>query len=159
MSWKLSLLLTCQILRFSFKTLRADEMYPILNRDNLTIPIQMQLSKKQKTFAQFLAQFLKFILNFKYLKQSMTLIDFVFPKLRTSKTSSDKRLRSPVLEDLSTSNLINVLNHCCVLRQSIFIMFIDHCQVRWAGESLFFWYSKSWDCLLSNWLPMKSILF
>ena len=41
-------------------------MYPVLNRDNLTIPIQMQLSQKQKSFAQILDQFLVFILNFKY---------------------------------------------------------------------------------------------
>ena len=44
----------------------ADEKYPVLNRDNLTIPIQMQLSQKHNTFSQFLAAFLKFTLNFKY---------------------------------------------------------------------------------------------
>ena len=51
------------------KTLRADEMYPVLNRGNLTIPIQMQLSQKQKTFGQFLAEFFKSIKNFEYLKK------------------------------------------------------------------------------------------
>ena len=66
LSWKLSLLLTCQILGLIIKTLRADEMYPVLNRDNLTIPIQMQLSQKQKTFSQFFAAFLKSTLNFKH---------------------------------------------------------------------------------------------
>ena len=44
----------------------ADEKYPVLNRDNFTIPIQMQLSQKQKTFAQFSAAILKSQLNFKY---------------------------------------------------------------------------------------------
>ena len=66
LSWKLCLSLTCQILGLLFNTLRLDKMYPVLNRDNLTIPIQMQLSQKHKTFAQTLDQFLKFILNFKY---------------------------------------------------------------------------------------------
>ena len=47
-------------------TLAADDKYPALNRDNLTIPIQMQLSQKQKTFSEFLAAFLKSCLNFKY---------------------------------------------------------------------------------------------
>ena len=42
----------------------------------------------------------------------MTLIDFVFPKLGTSKTWSDKCLKSPVSEDLSKSNIVNVPNHC-----------------------------------------------
>ena len=46
-------------------TLDVNDKYPILNRDNLTIPIQMQLFQKQKTFSQFLASFLKYSLNCK----------------------------------------------------------------------------------------------
>ena len=42
----------------------------------------------------------------------MTLIDVVFPKLRTPKTWSDKSLKNPVSEDPSTSNMGNVLKHC-----------------------------------------------
>ena len=38
----MSLLLTCQILGPLVNTMGADEMYPVLNRDNLTIPIEMQ---------------------------------------------------------------------------------------------------------------------
>ena len=47
-------------------TLAADEKYPLLKRGDLTVPIQMQLSQKQKAFVQFLAEFLKFILNLEY---------------------------------------------------------------------------------------------
>ena len=47
-------------------TLAADEKYPLLKRGGLTVPIQMQLSQKQKAFAQFLVEFLKFILNLEY---------------------------------------------------------------------------------------------
>ena len=57
LSWKKSLLLTCKILGLLVNILAADEKYPVLNRDNLTIPIQMQLSQKQKTFSQFLGAF------------------------------------------------------------------------------------------------------
>ena len=57
--WKTSLLLTCQILGLLVNTLAADEKYPVLNRDNLTIPIQIQLSQKQKTFSHCFAAFLK----------------------------------------------------------------------------------------------------
>ena len=46
----------------------------------------MQLSEKEKKFDQFLAEFLKSILNFEYFEKKMSLIDFVFPKLRTRKT-------------------------------------------------------------------------
>ena len=66
LSWKKSLFLTCQILGLLFNTLTADEKYPLLKRDNLTIPIQTQLSQKQKTFSQFFAEFLKSRINFKY---------------------------------------------------------------------------------------------
>ena len=57
--WKMSLLLTYQIFWLLVNTLAADEKYPILNRENLTIPIQMQLFQKQKTFSKFSARFLK----------------------------------------------------------------------------------------------------
>ena len=50
-------------------TLAADEKYPFPNTDNLTTPIQMQLSKKQKSFSQFFASFLKSRLNFKYFEK------------------------------------------------------------------------------------------
>ena len=64
LSWKKSLLLTCQILGLLVNTLATDEKYPVLNRENLTIPIQMQLSQKQKTFCKAFAAFLKSKLNF-----------------------------------------------------------------------------------------------
>ena len=66
---KTSLLLTSQILGLLVNTLAVDEMYRVLNRDNLTIPIQMQLSEKQKTFSQFFAAFLKFTLNFEHFEK------------------------------------------------------------------------------------------
>ena len=50
-------------------TLAADGKYPVLNRDNLTIPIQMQLSQKRNTFSQFVATFWKFRLHFKYFEK------------------------------------------------------------------------------------------
>ena len=158
-SWKNSPFWTCQILGLLANTLAADEKYPVLNRDNLTIPIQMQLSQKQKTFSQFFAAFLKSSLNFKHFEKKMTLIAFVFWKLLTPKTWLDKCLKSPVSEDPSTSNMADVPKHCWNLHHTIFIIFIDHCQVNWVGKNLSDWHAYSWDCLLTHWLPMKSILF
>ena len=43
-------------------------MYPVLNRDNLTIPIPMELYHKQKTFSKSSATFLKFRLRFNKFK-------------------------------------------------------------------------------------------
>ena len=59
----MSLLLTCQILGLLANTLADDEMYPVPNRDNLTIQIQMQLPEKENIFSQFFAAFLKSRLN------------------------------------------------------------------------------------------------
>ena len=64
LSWKNSLLLTFKILGPLVNTLATDEKYPFLNRENLTIPIQMQLSQKKKFFSQFFALFLQPRLNF-----------------------------------------------------------------------------------------------
>ena len=69
LSWKKSLLLTCQILGLLVNTLAADEKYPVLNRDNLTIPIQMLLSQKRKIFSEFLAAFFKCRLDFEYFEK------------------------------------------------------------------------------------------
>ena len=58
-SWKKSLLLTCKILGLLVNTLVPDEKYPVSNRDNLTIRIQMPLSQREKPFSKFFAAFLK----------------------------------------------------------------------------------------------------
>ena len=65
-------------------TLAGDEMYPVLNRDNLAIPVQMQLSQQKKPFLNDLLYFwnIAYILNILQ-KKKITLTDFVFPKLRT----------------------------------------------------------------------------
>ena len=91
--------------------------------------------------------------------KKMTLITFVFPKLRTPKTLLDKCQKSFVSEDASTSNIVNVLKHSWNLHHSTFIKFIDHCQSNWVAKSLSEWHAKSWDFFLTRWLPITSILF
>ena len=65
--WKKSLLVMHKILGLFVNTLTVDDKHYMLNRDNLTQPIQIQLSLKQKTFSQFFFAFLKSILNLKHL--------------------------------------------------------------------------------------------
>ena len=48
-------------------TLTTDDKHYLVNRDNLTQPIQKPLPQKQKTFFEFFLAFLKSILNFKHL--------------------------------------------------------------------------------------------
>ena len=84
LSWKKSLLLTCQILGLLVNTLAAHEKYPVLNKDNLRIPIQMQLSEDQKNFSQFLAAFLKSILNFEHFESKHDRHSFCLPEITDS---------------------------------------------------------------------------
>ena len=65
----MSLLLICQIFGLLVNILAANKMYPVLNRDNLTIPIQTHLSEKQKPFSEFLASILKSRLDFKHFEK------------------------------------------------------------------------------------------
>ena len=57
------MLVLCKFLRLLVKTLTDDEKYSLLYRENLTQPIQILLSQKQKTFSQFFSAFLKCTLN------------------------------------------------------------------------------------------------
>ena len=66
--WKKSLFLTCKILGLLVNTLAAHEKY-LTHRDNLTIPIEMQLSQKQKLFSKLFAAFLKSSLNFEHFEK------------------------------------------------------------------------------------------
>ena len=74
LAWKLCLkeylLLTCQILGLLVNTLATDEKYLALNREKLTVLVQMELFEKQTTFSLFFAALLKFILNFEYFEEN-----------------------------------------------------------------------------------------
>ena len=63
--------------------LTADDKNYLLNKDNLTLPIQMQLSQKQKSFSNFFFflpfENLYYILNICQIKN--TLIAHVFPEI------------------------------------------------------------------------------
>ena len=69
LSRKRSLLLTSQMLGPLVNTLDANYKYPVLNRDNLTKPMQTHLSQKEITFSKLLARFMKSRLNFKYFQR------------------------------------------------------------------------------------------
>ena len=83
----------------------------------------MQLSKKQQTFSQVLGHFLFLAAIWNILQQKLTLLDLVFPKLRTPEAWLDKTLKSPVSVDPLTSNMVTVPKHCWNLHHSTFIIF------------------------------------
>ena len=67
MHWKKSLLVIHKKRRPFVHTLAVNDKQYLLNRDNLTQPIQRQLSQNQNILSQLFFPFLKSILNFKYL--------------------------------------------------------------------------------------------
>ena len=71
----------------------------------------------------------------------------------------DKCLKTIVSEDRSTSNMVNGPKHCWNLNGSTFTIFIDPCERNSDWKSLSYWYAKSQDCLLTHWLPIRSIDF
>ena len=68
MSWKMPLLVICEILGLLTNTLNADDKYSLRNRESLLQPIQMPLSKKQKYFSKFFPPFLKSSSNLEHFK-------------------------------------------------------------------------------------------
>ena len=66
-------------------TSSADGSYSLLNGDDLTQPIQMRISQRQRTFSRFSSAFLKSSLNFEHFEKKMSLIADAFPKLRIPK--------------------------------------------------------------------------
>ena len=64
--YKKFLLVICKISRLFINKVSAHGKYSVFNRDNLTQPYRMQLSRKQKPFSQFFVEFLKSSLNFQY---------------------------------------------------------------------------------------------
>ena len=75
------MLVLCKILSLLVNTLTDDDKYSLLYRENLTQPIQILLSQKQKSFYPFFSAFLKSTLNFAYFQKKDDPYADVFHKL------------------------------------------------------------------------------
>ena len=130
----------CKIIALFLNTLTTDK-YSLLNRDNLSQPILMQLSKKQKFLSIVFCNAWNLDQIFNILKKRWPA--YVFSELyifviisqlmyfwnyRLRKTWLEECLKSPTSEDPSTRNFVNGLRHCSNLHDSTFIIFIDHCE-------------------------------
>ena len=63
------MLVLCKMLKLFVNTLIADDKYSLLNRDNLTQPVQILLSQKEKSACHFFFAFLKSTLNFEHFQK------------------------------------------------------------------------------------------
>ena len=137
LTFKKFLLVICKISRLFPDTLSADGKYSLLNRDNLTQSIQMQLSRKQKTFSEFFSAFLKSSLNFEHFqKKWWPSLLMYFRNYGLRKTLLDQCLKSPISRNPSKSNMVNVPKHCWNMHGRTFTIFIDHCEGNWLAKSL-----------------------
>ena len=66
LSYKKSLLVIWKIPKQFPNTLSLDGNYSLLDKDNLTRPIKMEFSPKQKTFFQFFSSYLRSSLNLEH---------------------------------------------------------------------------------------------
>ena len=65
-----TLLVICQILGVFLNALNENDKYSVLNQDNLTQPIQIQLSRKEKKFSKFFPKFSKARLNLEHFQRN-----------------------------------------------------------------------------------------
>ena len=73
------MLVLCKISGLFLKTLTDDDKYSLLYGHNLTQPIQILFSQKEKTFSQFFSPFLKSTLNFEHFQKKINHIAELFP--------------------------------------------------------------------------------
>ena len=134
-----------KILNLFLNTLSAISKYSLLKRYNITQPIRMQLSQKQKPFSEWFSAYFKSSLNFEHFEKKKKwrwhLIHFLADGLR--KTWLDQCLKSPALEHPWKSKMVNGFLHCWNLNDSTCTIFIDQWERNWVSESLFYWYPKS----------------
>ena len=79
--WKTPLLWICEILGVFINTLNIDHKYPVLNCEDWSHPIQVQLSEKRNHFLQYFVPFLEFRSNFKHFEKKMIVITNPFEKI------------------------------------------------------------------------------
>ena len=127
----------------------------------------MQLSRNQKFLAPYIyiyiyiffffisTIFIKFwILS----KKSWPSQVIFFWNYRLEKAELLKCPKKLVSEHLWAVNMLNTPKHCLSLHGSIFIIFFNHSERKSAPKPLFWACLKCWDCLLTYWHPMTSIL-
>ena len=143
LSCKKSLLVRWESLRLFFNTMSAVDKCSLRNRDNLMQPIHMQLSQKLKTFCSFILHFRNFGKILKIFRKKMTLIAYLFLRLRLAKSVVGYMCKSPASDYYSKRNMVNGSQLCWNLIKSICSIFIDQREENLVAKSLFYWYAKA----------------
>ena len=117
-----------EILGVFIYTLSSYFKYPVQGCENLQLPIQMQLSKKPKSFSEFFIPFLESTSNLNYSEKTVIVIANVLPKLQTMnilvRPLPKKRCFRTGFESQHVKRPKRLQN----LHESTFIMFFYHSQ-------------------------------
>ena len=132
-----SLLVIWKSLRLFVTTTSAVDKCCLPNRDNLMQPIHMQLSQKTKTFSPFFRAFSKSRLNFGHFPKKMTLIAYLFLRVRPAKSLVRYMCKSPTSDYYPERNRVSGSQLCWNLIESTCSIFFDQREVNLVVKSLF----------------------
>ena len=90
----------CKILDLSVNKLTTNDKYSLVNRDNLTQSIHMQLSKKQKAFSKFVVAFTKCRSNSEHFDQKHDAHTLCISDVTECERRGQRSVKSPVYEVL-----------------------------------------------------------
>ena len=120
----------------------ADNESSVLNRGNLLRHKKVQLSQKLKIFCNFFLGFLNLDSITRFSEKRWPYYMMYFWTYRLRKTWLDKCLQSFVLEDPSTSNMVNGPKSGSKLNKSNCTISINPCEDNSGLKSLSAWYGK-----------------
>ena len=124
-----SFLVIYEILRPFVNILSPDENYFLYNKEKLSQPIQMNLSRKLKISSGFFTAFLhsKTAFNLKHFKKKDESHSLCLSKIIDYKKRAYVNvLKSHISGHLRTVNLLKCPKHCCNIHHSSLITFVRH---------------------------------
>ena len=137
LSCKKPLLVIWENLTLSVNTISAFDKCSLPKRADLMLPFHMQLSQKLNTFCSFIFAFLKSRLNFEHFVKKMSLIAYLFLRLRPAKREVRYMCKSPPSDYPSKRNMASGSQHSLNLSDNTFTIFILQREASLAAKTLF----------------------
>ena len=131
------LLVIWKSLRLFVNTMSAVDKCSLPNRDNLIQPIHMQLSQKLKTFSRSFNVFSNLGQDLKIFKKRMTLIAYLFMRLRPAKNVVRYMCKSPGADYTSKRNMVNGFQLCLNMSECTCGIFVAQGEDNLVAKSLF----------------------
>ena len=135
-SCKKSLLVIWESWRLFLNTMIAVGKCSLRNRDNLMQPIHMQLSQKLGTFCSFILHFRNFGYILAFFRKKITLIAYLFLRLRPVKSVLRYMCKSPTSDSYYKRNRVNGSQLCWNLIESTCSIFICQREGNLVAKSL-----------------------